>query len=100
FVIRRRALDDPAALDQLDGLYPYLAAVGRRGPGWRRFFVDAGSADDPLFSHQTRMAATSVVRALYAPDMAAATAAETSQDRLRAVLPAEFGSWSPLERAS
>ena len=47
-------------------LYPYFDATGaapRRGLG--RFFLDAGPADDPLFSHQTRMAATSGVKALY-----------------------------------
>ena len=100
-VLRHQAAHDESALDRLDELYPYLAAAGaRRGPAWRRFFAEAGAPDDPLFSHQTRAAATSAVKAFYAPDVAAELEGEGSLDRLRAELPEDFGRWSPLERAA
>src|SRR5439155_932560 len=35
-------------------LYPYLDPAARRGDFWRRFFLDAGTTDDPLFSHLPR----------------------------------------------
>ena len=99
-VIRQAALADESALDALDELYPYLAAAGgaRRGPAWRKAFADAGPADDPLFSHQTRLNATSAVKALYRPEVA--LDAGDSAARLRASLPGAFGSWSALERAA
>ncbi len=100
-VLRREALHDPTALDRLDALYPYLGAAGaRRGPGWRRFFQDAGAPDDPLFSHQTRAGATAGVKALYRPETEAALLPYGSMDRLRGSLPAAFAGWSALERAS
>ena len=98
-VVRRAALEDPAAAVRLDELYPYFAeAGGRRGPGWRRAFLDAGPADDPLFSHQTRIAATSAVKGLYRPEVAESLG--DPLERLRADLPEAFGAWSPLERAA
>ena len=55
-----------------DRLYPFFAqAAGRRGEGWRRFFLEAGALDDPLFSHQTRVAATAGVKASTRPAGAA-----------------------------
>lgn len=97
-VVRRQALRDPAALDRLDLLYPHLADRSR-GPAWRRFFADAGPEDDPLFSHQTRMAATGAVTALYRPEVAEVVREHASSTRLRSALPAAFEGWSPLERA-
>jgi asparagine synthase (glutamine-hydrolysing) len=96
--LRRAALEDPAALARFDELYPYLAADARRGPGWQRFFLDAGAPGDPLFSHQTRAAATGAVKALYRPEVAAALA--DPLERLRADLPGGFGGWSDHERAA
>lgn len=84
----------------LDALYPHLQGATRRGPAWRRFFEDAGSADDPLFSHQTRFAATATVKAFYSHDMRASLADDDPLERMRATLPAAFGSWEPLERAA
>jgi asparagine synthase (glutamine-hydrolysing) len=99
-VLRLQAVHDESALDHLDQLYPYLAAGGaRRGPGWRQAFTDAGSSADPLFSHQTRAAATAAVKAFYRPDVAAGLA-DSSLERLRADLPESFGRWSPLERTA
>jgi asparagine synthase (glutamine-hydrolysing) len=84
-----------------DRLYPYFAASGgRRGETWRRFFLDAGSPNDPLFSHQTRVAATAGVKALYSGDTRAALREVDPLERLRDDLPEEFGRMSPLERAA
>ncbi|MGB8650061.1 MAG: asparagine synthase (glutamine-hydrolyzing) [Mycobacteriales bacterium] len=94
-VLRQASLADPSALDQL---YPHLGGAAR-GPAWRRFFTDAGPADDPLFSHQTRAAATGVVSALYQPAVREQLRQDDSLDRLRAALPAGFGRWSALQRA-
>ena len=81
--------------------YPHLGATGRRGPAWRRFFADAGPLDDPLFSHQTRFAATAFVKAFYSDDVRGTLAeAGDPRDRLRSTLPAAMGRWSPLERAA
>ena len=84
-----------------DRLYPYFASTGgRRGESWRRFFLDAGPASDPLFSHQTRIAATSGVKSLYSGDTRAALAGVDPLERLRDDLPEEFGRMSVLERAA
>lgn len=84
----------------LDDLYPHLQSAARRGPAWRRFFEDAGRPDDLLFSHQTRFAATALVKAFYSADMRSSLAGDDPLERLRATLPADFGSWDPLERAA
>ena len=84
-----------------DRMYPYFASAGgRRGESWRRFFLDAGPADDPLFSHQTRIAATSGVKSLYSGDTRAALSEVDPLERLRDDLPEEFGRMSVLERAA
>jgi asparagine synthase (glutamine-hydrolysing) len=84
-----------------DRMYPYFASsAGRRGESWRRFFLDAGPASDPLFSHQTRIAATSGVKSLYSGDTRAALAGVDPLERLRDDLPEEFGRMSVLERAA
>jgi asparagine synthase (glutamine-hydrolysing) len=84
-----------------DRMYPYFAATGgRRGESWRRFFLDAGPASDPLFSHQTRITATSGVKSLYSGDTRAALAGVDPLERLRDDLPEEFGRMSVLERAA
>jgi asparagine synthase (glutamine-hydrolysing) len=86
----------------LDELYPYLdVPAERRGPAWRRFFFEAGAIDDPLFSHQPRIAATGIVRAFYRQEVAHALAVDgEAAGRLRADLPAGFARWSALERAA
>jgi asparagine synthase (glutamine-hydrolysing) len=101
-VARNAALADPEhAADVFADLYPYFEATGAaRGPAWAKFFLEAGPADDPLFSHQTRVAATAGVKAFYASDVAQLTAAEDRLAGLRAALPTEFASWSPLEKAA
>jgi asparagine synthase (glutamine-hydrolysing) len=83
----------------LDALYPYVeASAARRGPAWRRFFFEAGDPGDPLFSHQTRSAATSAVKAFYREEIRQAL--PDPLDRLRAQLPPAFARWTPLQRAA
>ncbi len=96
---------DPARAEALlDELYPYLdVPAQRRGPAWRRFFFEAGAADDPLFSHQPRIAATGIVRAFYRPEIRGTIERLNGDDplaRLRAELPPAFARWSALERAA
>jgi asparagine synthase (glutamine-hydrolysing) len=97
------ARDPERATALLDGLYPYLdVPADRRGPAWARSFFDAGPVDDPLFSHQPRIAATGIVRAFYRPEVAQALSANGGDPlaRLRAELPPAFARWSALERAA
>ncbi|HEU4702882.1 MAG TPA: asparagine synthase (glutamine-hydrolyzing) [Conexibacter sp.] len=102
--VRELHTRDPARAEALlDELYPYLdVPAERRGPAWRRFFFEAGALDDPLFSHQPRIAATRIVQAFYRPEVAEALSANGGDPlaRLRAELPAAFPRWSPLERAA
>jgi len=83
-----------------DRLYPYLAESARGGEFWRRAFLDAGSPDDPLFSHMPRFLLTSRIKDFYAPEFAAAAARGDALQSLREALPPRFASWSPLNRAA
>lgn len=103
--VRELHARDPARAEALlDRLYPYLdVPAERRGPAWRRFFFEVGAAEDPLFSHQPRIAATGIVRAFYRPEVAQALDGmngERPLARLRAELPPAFARWSALERAA
>jgi asparagine synthase (glutamine-hydrolysing) len=104
--VRELHVRDPARAEALlDGLYPYLdVPAERRGPAWRRFFFEAGSPQDPLFSHQPRIAATGIARAFYRPEVARELSGDGDGGgplaRLRAELPAAFARWSTLERAA
>jgi asparagine synthase (glutamine-hydrolysing) len=103
-VVRALHAHDPErAVALLHRLYPYLdVPADRRGPAWGRSFFEAGPVDDPLFSHQPRIAATGIVRAFYRPEVAQALSANGGDPlaRLRADLPPAFGRWSALERAA
>ncbi len=95
------ATEPDRALELLQALYPYLGDErARLAPAWERSFVEAGPADDPLFSHQTRIAATSTVRAFYRPEVAHELDAGDELGRLRAALPPGFAGWSTMERAA
>lgn len=84
-----------------DRLYPYLAREGQgRGELWSRFFLEAGPASDPLFSHLPRFALTSRIRDAYSADARAALGGTDVLRELRESLPRAFGSWSPLNRAA
>jgi asparagine synthase (glutamine-hydrolysing) len=100
--LRELHAHDPERAERLlDDLYPYLdVPAERRGPAWKRFFFEAGTPDDPLFSHQPRIAATGIVKAFYRPEVAQALGANGAVARLRAALPVAFARWSALERAA
>jgi asparagine synthase (glutamine-hydrolysing) len=101
--VRRFCLRNPQSKGRgrlFDRLYPYLMDGGRTGEFWRKFFLEAGRADDPLFSHMPRIALTSRIKDFYSADMRASVAGEDPLERLRSELPAEFARWSPLNQAA
>lgn len=99
-VLARRAyLADPSDGSVFDRLYQHLGPRAR-GPAWRSAFATAGAPDDPLFSHQVRLRATSAVAGLYAPSVVGELAGQSSEERLRQSLPPAFGRWTDLERAT
>ena len=81
-----------------DRLYPYLGPTG--GEFWRRFFLEAGSSDDPLFSHMPRFLLTSRIKEFYTDAMKAELDGFDAMGQLRDELPAEFSGWSDLGRAA
>jgi len=81
-------------------LYPYLADNARGGEFWSAFFLNAGSPQDPLFSHLPRFLLTSRIKDFYSADFRAALAGTDPLQELRDTLPAEFAGWSPLHRAA
>lgn len=100
--VRRFCLRQPGSAWRprlFDRLYPYLGP-GTRGEPWRRFFLDAGGEDDPLFSHLPRFLLTSRIKEFYSAEMKAALAGFDAMEELRQSLPGKFGRWSPLHRAA
>ncbi len=83
-----------------DRLYPYLARDPRSATQWRKFFLGAGAADDPLFSHQPRMNLATWIRGFYAAGFSEALGEVDTAEELRSRLPGEFARWSALEQAS
>ena len=83
-----------------DRLYPYLGSKARSGDFWRRFFLNAGAPDDPLFSHVPRFLLTSRIKDLYAPDARDTVRSYDAMEDLRSGLPADFSRWRPLARAA
>ncbi len=80
-------------------LYPYLTG-GRGGELWAKFFLSAGAAADPLFSHQPRMLLTSWIKQLYSPDFRASLQGFDAAEEMRQSLPAAFWRWSSAHRAA
>ena len=80
-------------------LYPYLGGGGK-GEFWSQFFLQAGSPDDPLFSHLPRIQLTSRIKDFYAPAMRDALAGWNAEAALRDSLPPGFKRWSRLNRAA
>lgn len=102
-VVRRFCLRHPASAIRprlFDRLYPYLTHDARGGELWRRFFLDAGPSDDPLFSHSPRIGLTSKIKEFYTPDVRAALSGTDVLAEWRRSLPADFTRWSDLERAA
>jgi asparagine synthase (glutamine-hydrolysing) len=84
-----------------DRLYPYLMQGSRSGGDfWRRFFLQAGSPEDPLFSHLPRWLLTSRIKDFYSADMRATLAGSDPMADLRATLPDDFATWAPEHRAA
>jgi asparagine synthase (glutamine-hydrolysing) len=100
-VVRRFCLRQPESTRRpmlFDRLYPYLGGSG--GEFWRRFFLDAGSPDDALFSHMPRFLLTSRIREFYTAGMKAEVDGFDAMEGLRSRLPDAFESWSPLGKAA
>lgn len=100
--VRRFCLRQPQSTARpmlFDRLYPYLRGSGGGGGIWRQFFLDAGSPDDPLFSHQPRMRLARFVQDFYAVDLRT-TQRPDPADALRAELPADFNRWSTVAQAA
>ncbi len=81
-----------------DRIYKYLPGASG-GEFWKKFFTDAGSPDDPLFSHLPRFQLTSRIKDFYGASMRAGATRDPLVE-LRDGLPAAFGAWSPLNRAA
>jgi len=84
----------------LDRLYPELMAQGRGGEFWRRFFLEAGSPSDPLFSHLPRFMLSARAKEFYAPEFRSGLGEIDVLGELRASLPARYFGWSSLNQAA
>jgi asparagine synthase (glutamine-hydrolysing) len=83
-----------------DRLYPHLVERRHAGEFWRRSFLEAGGAEDPLFSHLPRFMMTARIKRFYSPDVRDALAGGNVLEELRQALPAEYACWSPVNRAA
>ena len=98
---RTRAIPSGARAARRSSTPTSTAPAARRGPAWRRFFLEAGAADDPLFSHMTaRRGDGGGEGVLPRRGREPSSAADASLDRLRDELPPAFARWSALERAA
>jgi len=84
----------------LDRLYPDLISQGRGGEFWRRFFLDAGNPNEPLFSHMPRFLLSARVKDFYSSEFKSALGRIDVLAELRASLPARFFGWSSLNKAA
>ncbi len=102
-VVRQFCLRQPESVIRprlFDRLYPYLTPGTRAGEFWRRFFLGAGSTDDPLFSHLPRFRLTAWIKEFYADDFRAGLGGFDALGELRDALPPAFAGWSTLQRAA
>lgn len=83
-----------------DRLYSYLGGTVQAGEFWRRFFLTAGSPDDPLFSHAPRFLVASRIKDFYSPETRLLLAGSDPLAEVRQSLPDSFGNWSPENRAA
>jgi len=98
FCLRRP--DSTARPRLFDRLYPYLLDGGSGGEFWRRFFLEAGSPGDPLFSHLPRFQLTSWIKQFYSAEFAAGLSGVNVVEEVRQSLPARFFGWSALNQAA
>jgi asparagine synthase (glutamine-hydrolysing) len=102
-MVRRFCLRQPDSVSRprlFDRLYPYLNTGQRGGTFWSQFFLTAGAADDPLFSHMPRFMLTSRIKDFYTEDLRATLGDTDVMQQLRDDLPADFQRWSSLEQAA
>jgi asparagine synthase (glutamine-hydrolysing) len=102
-VVRKFCLRQPESRVRprlFDRLYPYLGDTARAGDFWRRFFLSAGSPDDPLFSHLPRFQLAAWAKGLYGEGPREAVRGHDVMEELRSSLPPEFARWSGLGRAA
>ncbi|HJP59896.1 MAG TPA: asparagine synthase C-terminal domain-containing protein, partial [Gemmatimonadaceae bacterium] len=83
-----------------DRLYPYLAQAGKGGEFWRKFFLEAGTPKDPLFSHMPRFLLSARIKDFYAPEFRRSLGELDVVGELRSSLPTRFYGWSSLNRAA
>jgi asparagine synthase (glutamine-hydrolysing) len=81
-------------------LYPLDGRGTRRGDFWARYFVNAGSPADPLFSHLPRFRATSWIKSFYSNEFLDGLWPFDALDDLRGCLPSRYAHWTPLARAA
>lgn len=98
FNLRRPASSARSAL--FARVYPGLFDHAQGGEFWRRFFLDAGTPDDALFSHLPRFGLTARIKDFYGPRLRDDLGRRDVLGELRDTLPTGFASWSPLNRAS
>ncbi|HET9440576.1 MAG TPA: asparagine synthase (glutamine-hydrolyzing) [Longimicrobiales bacterium] len=101
-MVRRFCLRQPESQwrpRMFDRLYPYLNG-NRGGTFWAQFFMNAGSTDDPLFSHLPRFQLTSRIKDFYTDEVRTQLSGTDVLQQLRDDLPPEFGRWSALEQAA
>jgi asparagine synthase (glutamine-hydrolysing) len=102
-MVRRFCLRQPESAwrpRMFDRLYPYLNAGNRGGTFWSQFFLTAGTADDPLFSHMPRFLLTSRIKDFYTDDVRQSLTNIDVMQQLRDDLPLDFPRWSGLEQAA
>ncbi|MGO8739939.1 asparagine synthase (glutamine-hydrolyzing) [Rhodoblastus sp.] len=82
-------------------LYPYLPALQAQSPAYLQAFFGMAldQTGDPLFSHLPRFDTTAKAKAFFSGDLKAALNGYDALAELRADLPAEFTSWTPLAQA-
>jgi asparagine synthase (glutamine-hydrolysing) len=101
--VRRFCLRRPTSVERqrlLDRLYPELMGRGKGGEFWRRFFLDAGSPGDPLFSHLPRYLLSARAKEFYSPEFRSGLGGIDVLSELRGSLPVRYFGWSSLNQAA
>jgi asparagine synthase (glutamine-hydrolysing) len=100
--VRQFCLRQPTSVGRqrlFDRLYPELTQR-RGGEFWRRFFLEAGTPGDPLFSHLPRFHLTGRAREFYSDDFKSDLGGIDVLNELRGSLPVRFFGWSSLNQAA
>jgi asparagine synthase (glutamine-hydrolysing) len=83
----------------LSRIHPYVANAGS-GAMWQAFFRRGlDRTDDPFYAHRLRWENAAWATRFLAPEVRAALSPTALDDRLRAVLPDDWDTCGPLERA-